>query len=342
MKGANNRSPPRVWSSCRAAVTEARLVSIESQVSIPGVRRIRGISSGGPRSPHTYVRVYVLSRTPARRVTDNLSDVTSKENTHRRLNGSMGNGGINNRKSPCPLRAIKLQAIFFRRIPISLSHSPCLASLHLTSPTSTTSDSPPHPLFQLLRHPLAVTTYLVSILPTLLFVLGIYVRFSLALSLSLFLSLRLSPPFYILDALPPSSTLARSACFSLSLLFVRSLALSCFLLLFLSVVPFPLATLSNRAGVLRRVEDLPLITLTPFHNSVPPPPDARFSLNVFFFIAFLPFLPGQPGTLLRVNRCYRPRDLSAFGSRPKKREKLINRTDRTLCIENSRYIQPIY
>lgn len=27
----------------------------------------------------------------------------------------MGNGGINNRKSPCPLRAIKLQAIFFRR-----------------------------------------------------------------------------------------------------------------------------------------------------------------------------------------------------------------------------------
>lgn len=59
MKGTNNLNPPRVWSSCRAAVTEARLVSIESQVSIPGVRRIR-VYPAAVRTRHIrYVRVYV-------------------------------------------------------------------------------------------------------------------------------------------------------------------------------------------------------------------------------------------------------------------------------------------
>lgn len=235
MKGTNNRNPPRVSSSCRVGNRGASCQSNPKPQSPENPR----ISSGGPHSPHTYLRTRTL-----RRVTDNLSDVTWKENTQA-VNGSMGNEGINNRKSPCPLRAIKLQAIFFRRIPISPSHFPCLTSLHLTSPTSTTSttsNSPPHPLFHL-RHPLAVTTYLVSILPTLLFVLGIYVHFSL--SLSLFLSLRLSPPFYILDALFPlvhfSVPLSLSLCRSFIRLLFLAFFFSFFLLFSFRSLPFPTA-----------------------------------------------------------------------------------------------------
>lgn len=198
----------------------------------------------------------------------------------------MGNGGINNRKSPCPLRAIKLQAIFFRRILIALSLPPfasprlTLSHLRLTSSPSFPPPEPPRrnylPRLHLARSPLRIRY--------------IYTYISLFASVSALLHTWRSSP---------SSTLARSGCpsSSLSLSLFSSLFLAFFFPFFLRVVPFPpLATLSNRAAVLRRVEDLPLITLTPFHNSVPPPPDddARFSLSVFFFTAFLPFLPGQP------------------------------------------------
>lgn len=189
-------------------------------------------------------------------VADNLSDVTLEENTA--VNGSMGNRGINNRKSLCPLRAIKLQAIFFRR---SYTHRASSTLLHprLTLPLHLGTPSPAHPLFHLAPSrnylPIYLPTYLPTHLPSsppsypLLFVLGIY----LFASVSALLHIRRSPPRSLLSV------------------FRSPLSPPLFLFSYCSLPASDTFFLTIARYGPHHVEDLPLITLTPFHNSIPSP-----------------------------------------------------------------------
>lgn len=137
----------------------------------------------------------------------------------------MGNGGINNRKSPCPLRAIKLQAIFFRRSYIYPSRF-----FRTSSPRAAGLRQPRRGAFTLFSTllPLVVTTYLPTLPPLLssllhlrplLFVSGIYLFASVS---ALLHTCHSPPPLPLLPVhprvprLPLSFFSSPSSCSSLS------------------------------------------------------------------------------------------------------------------------------
>lgn len=204
-----------------------------------------------------------------RHVADNLLDVTLEENTA--VNGSMGNRGINNRKSLCPLRAIKLQAIFFHR-----------SYTHRTFPFALFAS--PHHHIRRLPHRLTlfstslplVTTYLPtpvsSILPAPLRIR--YISLCVCLRPSTY-SFSFS---FIFARVSPSPSR-----YSLLLLFSLPACDTFF--------PIPLQSPPRRGPSSHNA-----YPFSQFHLISFPPIDVQFSLNVigFFFTALVPSLSEQP------------------------------------------------